>query len=264
MLRSQRMVVILFTISAFVLVTTLAALHAQNRSGSNSGNKEEPTPIRRGLMTEVEKEHSRIYRKEYEQRRGRKLGTLNGTGEVEVIIGPPSIPISPHVPAVTVAGFLKNISCEADAVVVVTVTKKSSQITEDETFTFTQFEAIVEEILKDNASAPIQRNSQIMITRPGGAIEFDRRVIRVTDASFPPLRIGARYLLFLKFIPSTGTYKAFTGKSDFELQPDKYIALTKEARPSQLSNSGDVVTLLMAVRTAVSSVCAAENGRGGR
>jgi hypothetical protein len=240
-----------FLIVLAVTASVLAALQLQKQSDT----PEEPTPVRQEVKTEKELEHSRIYKKEYEWRGGKKLSNLRGKDEIKVILAPPSVPGDPSLPPPTANEFLRKRTCAADAVVLGIVKDKSSLLTEDETFTFTQYNLAVEEVLKNNAAAAIQPNSIIDVTRPGGAIHLNGRVIRAVDLSFPPLKLSGRYLLFLKFIRSTGAYKAFGRTGDFELENGRYTPLTKESLPSEFQSGGDAATLLAAVRAAAPGDC---------
>jgi hypothetical protein len=235
-----------FLIVLAVAATVVAALQMQKQYGA----QEEPTPVRQGVRTEKELEHGRMYKKEYEWMGGKKLSQLRGNEEVKIILAPPSVPGDPSSPPQTANEFLGKIICAADAVVLGTVKGKQSQLTEDDTFTFTQYELAVEEVLKNNAASAIQPNSVIDITRPGGAISLNGRVIRAVDLSFPPLKTNGRYLLVLKFIPSTGAYKALSQGSDFELENNHFAPLTRESLPSDLQSEGDATMLLAVVRAA--------------
>jgi hypothetical protein len=215
----------------------------------------EPTPVQEGLLTDKEKAHSKIYEKEYGWRKAQRLRDLRGAGEIQVTILEPTIPDDPNAPALTDTEFLVKMSCQADALVIGTVQNKSSQLTEDGKFAFSQYGLHVNEILKNNNGATaLTLNSDLEITRPGGAIRLNGRVIRVADESFPRLEVGAQYLVFLKFIPATGSYKALR-QGDYELIGDRFSPLVGEGLPAEIRRGGNRTSFLALVRNAISIGC---------
>jgi hypothetical protein len=118
----------------------------------------------------------------------------------------------------------------------------------------------VEEVIKNNDLASIQPSSAITVTRPGGTIKLNGRVIRVTDMSFPLLTIEHKYLLFLRYIPTTSAYKTFRFKGDFELNTDKFTPLTKQSIPDELL-SGDKTMLLIKAREVASKDCGSRQAK---
>ena len=57
---------------------------------------------------------------------------------------------------------------------------------------------------------------------PGG------KVAEAIDVSFKPLEVGQQYVLFLKFIPSTGAYRAVSSTGSFQILGSKVTKLTEE------------------------------------
>ncbi|HXG66045.1 MAG TPA: hypothetical protein VNO70_13165 [Blastocatellia bacterium] len=130
---------------------------------------------------------------------------------------------------------------------------KSSQLTEDEDFIFTDCDVSVEDILKDNPVKSIKPGDNITITRPGGTVKLKGRVVRAIDTSFRSFEIGGRYILFLRFIPSTETYKAFSNGS-FQLRDNHITKLTNEALWDEKERENDATAFLTEVRDAIAGV----------
>jgi len=102
----------------------------------------------------------------------------------------------------------------ADAVVIGAIKEKiTSQLTEGEDFLFSEYEVVVEDVIKNNPNASIELNSAISVVRPGGKVRLNGKVISAVVYSFSPFFEGDRYLLFLKYIPQTQSYQAFTNAS---------------------------------------------------
>jgi len=212
------------------------------------GQKDEATVVRRGQITEREREYSKIYEKEYDFRKGEKLSQIRGN---EVTIFEPSIPGNPDALSLTAEKLLNDLSCNSDAAVSGSVTAKSSHLTEDESFIYTEYDFSVKEVIKNNAAAPIDSNSNIQITRPGGIIRLDGRVIKLTDRSFEALNVNNQYLLFLKFVPATGGYKAFNPQGDFRLQSGEFSKLTTKGElPEEFKYIKSEASFIQAVSNA--------------
>jgi hypothetical protein len=217
--------------------------------------QEAVTSVQEGAMNDRERKHSKIYEQEYQWRNARKLSDIPGTAEIEETIGEPYVPDDPTAPPVTVASFLRQMSCEADAIVIGRMGTKTSQLTEDGKFTFSDYHMHVLEILKNNAAAPIAVNSDIELTRPGGAIRLNGRVIRVTDSSFPHLEANLQYLLFLKFNSETGSYKAFRSGGDYEVVGDRFSPLVVQRLPAELRGGGSKSALTSLLHNSMSNGC---------
>ena len=132
------------------------------------------------------------------------------------------------------AAILERLACAADTVVLGTVQNKSSQLIEDGTFTFTDYELHVEEVIKDNKADPIQSGSNITITRPGGSVLLNGHTIRAVDFRRGLLMPKERYLLFLKYLPDTNSYFSFSDtatEDTFHLQGGKVSHTTQKQLP---------------------------------
>ena len=172
----------------------------------------EATPIQEGVMTEKQKKHSKLFGDFGLAAQGKKLRELVvERGDVYLVATVGNV-ITPR--SFNLKDFLHNLTCQADAVVIGTVKSKASQIIEEGTFVFTDYELTVTDVLKNNPAAPIVPTNIITYTSPGGAVESNGHVIRAVNRSRDPLQIGENYLLYLKFIPETGAYKGFSSSRD--------------------------------------------------
>lgn len=188
------------------------------------------TPVQEGVMTEKQKKHSKIFRRFEGSTRGKKVRDLvSETGEIYLVTAIPDV-IRPN--SFNLTEFLRDMACEADAVVIATVQSKVSQIIDEGTFVFTDYELTVTEVLKNDAAAPIVANGSITYTSPGGAVELNGRTIRAVDQRSYPLEVGENYLLYLKFIPETGAYQGFSNSRDGDTFQIKDNVITQaSARP---------------------------------
>ena len=214
-------------------------------------------------MTPKQKEHSKLYKKEFENRRDKKIKDIaaSGVGDVSVVIMAEGGIDSPYTPPFNLSSFLEKSACEADAIIVGTVKSKDSQLTEDGEFIFTDYEMSVSQVLKDNAAASISIGSDITVTRAGGEMRLNGRKVTATSEYFEPLTVGEQYLLFLRFIPATGAYKAYNNRGSFQLRNNKIIALTKESLPGELRSGNDATSFLSNVRIASGGRCGEQDER---
>ena len=201
-------------------------------------------------MTERQRQHGKLFK-----HAGRKLRDIatRQTGDVEVeeevglmMVLPQTGPQRP---------VFQSAVCNADAVVIGIVNDKSSQLTEEENFVFTDYQITIEEVIKNQPVAPIQVASAITGTRDGGVIELNNRIFRAKRADFDPLFVGQRYLLFLRFIPATGSYLMY-GNGTFQLEGQRVLALGPAARHEMIrSGISDPLSFMTQIRTFASSDC---------
>ncbi len=245
--RGTFIVLLLFVVGA---ASVVARFHGQAQKTRDTQLKEEATVIQEGQMTEKQRQHSKLFKHP-----GRKLRDLAATrgSDVEVEVDAGDSIVLPTPPRKT--PVFQSALCNADAVVIGTITNKSSQLTEQGNFVFTDHDITVEEVIKNNAAAAIQQGSTITATRDGGVVEIDNRILRAKREDFEAPLVGKRYLLFLRFIPTTGSYLMY-GNGTFQLEGDKVLALGPAAR-QELVNGGskDVDDFLTGLRSFASSDC---------
>jgi len=240
---------------AGAMLMTHVALRSQGQNNQLASEKETPSPVQEGVMTQKQREHSKRFSQRYAYRKDQKLRNLSGRGDIQVTIGIGDKPRSTSAPPFNLYEFLKNMTCDADAVLIGQVKDKVSQLTENGEFTFTDYEVTVEEILKNKTEAPIIPQSNITVTRQGGAIKLNGKIIRGLDLSFKPFEIGSRVLLFLRFIPETGAYETFRSEGSFMLVGNELVKLTEESLPSELEREKDASSFINKIRIQAMNAC---------
>lgn len=250
---------------AALTVTVMTAMANLPNKTQNSGapaGQEEATPIQEGVMSERQKKHSKIFKRFEEATRGRKLRDLvaeRGDVEVRETVGTTFMPKS-----FNLRQYLQDLTCEADAVVIGIVQSKSSQLIEEGTFVFTDYEVRAEEVLKNNVAMPTGQSSEITVTRSGGTVKLNGHTVRAIDYRSEPLEVGARYLLYLKYIPETGAYRPFgNSMSDdtLRLSGEKVTQVSRKALPLGRRGVANVDTFMAEVRGALSDSCRGEEAR---
>jgi hypothetical protein len=156
------------------------------------------------------------------------------------------------------------MSCSADAVVIGEVKSKTAKLTEDETGIVTEYGMAVEEVLKDNAGAPIASGSQLTVARTGGSLQLGDRKIVAQDRAFKPLEVGGRYLLFLQSVPGRNSYAAANSQGSFMLRGNEVQKLTEEQLPEPLEREKQASSLIADIRAAAAEACAVPEGGGAK
>ncbi len=223
MTTNKILLIILLSVLTLGAVTGLGALDNRNSTKQMNTKKEEPTVVGDEEPSARQKEHGKLFK-----HAGRKLQEIAASqpGDVEVIEEEGYVIQMPKTSRLPT--FISAL-CNADAVIIGSLKSKSPQLTQQGNFIFTDYEVIIDEVIKNNLNSSIDAGSTIITTRDGGAIKINDRVLRAKRADFDPPVVGNRYLLFLRFIPKTSSYLMY-GNGSFELQGDTILALGPDAR----------------------------------
>lgn len=251
--RTTGLVLCLVASSAAFIYLSAAA----QRRAPPGQERDPPTPIREGIVAEKQKKHGKLYKGSAWYTKGRKVkDAIAEQGDVE-IYAPLLDPIRKPAPPLT--DFLRKQTCAADLVVIGVVMDKASQLTEDGSFIFTDYEIAVGEVLKNNQAAEVNEGGDITVTRYGGAVELNGHVARATDPSMGPLKTGESYLLYLKFLHETGAYRPFGGglaEDTFRIQGEKVEQVSRKLWPFGQRATGDAAPFLREARNALDGQCA--------
>ncbi|HKQ06184.1 MAG TPA: hypothetical protein VJ464_13700 [Blastocatellia bacterium] len=118
----------------------------------------------------------------------------------------------------TAEEYFGRLAKDSDAIIRGRVINKVSQITEDDSFLFTDYDVTVLEVLRDNSSSPLSIGTTLTITCLGGKIVVDDIILKAGGNGDASLPVNAQnVLLFVKFIPETGAYRLTQPNAAFEL-----------------------------------------------
>ena len=214
--------------------------------------QEQPTIIQEGQISDKQKQHGKLFKhpgtklKDLAARQGGDITVEEGTGLVMVM--PETRPLRP---------VFQSALCNADLVVIGMMTDKSSQLTEQENFVFTDYQVSIEEVLKNSSPMPIKVGDMVTTTRDGGVVQLNGRVFQAKRDDFDAPVLGQPYLLFLRFIPTTSSYVMY-GNGTFELGAQRVQALGPGAR-DEIAKQG--LTTSSAFLAHVRSFAAADCGK---
>jgi hypothetical protein len=206
------------------------------------------TPTQLGLLTERQQSHSKLY-SVYKERIRKRISEFIAHPEGKVLAVDFEIGLGPtprSMKSETPEEYFGKLANESDAIIRGRVIQKVSQITEDDTFIFTDYDVEVMEVFKDNAASPLATGRNIAVTRPGGKIVVDEIIMQVTDHLFLPLPVSNKnVILFLNYIPETGAYQATRDTGSFQLDGETLRPLTElHFPPGVLRDSNSFLKIL--------------------
>src|SRR5262249_10706781 len=139
---------------------------------------------------------------------------------------------------------------------------------EDGDYIFTEYDVSVETVLKNNPAAPVHIEDHLIYVRPGGKVNLNGRDITISEAVYPHLNVGSRYLLFLRYIPSTGAYRNpdisklivnMVSIPTYEIVGDKISKHSEAALPKEIAEITESADFIAKVQSAVSGDCSNQN-----
>ena len=214
----RKFLLLMISILVVCLFSSVVPLHSQQQKPDTYN--EVATAVIEDDLTPKQKEHSKLY--EAYGRKEKIRDVLLKQNELRSFTTAcPFISLEPLPPLVT------ELSEKADAVVMVTFVSKSSQITTDGTYVFTDYELRIEEALKDGRTGTLKPETTITVTRPGGKVLLYGKIASFESLRFKPLQPGRRYLLFLSHLPSTGAYDAVDANSSFDITDTRVESLNE-------------------------------------
>ena len=238
---------------ALLIVAGVGAAKRQDKDKKQyQAESADATPIQLGVMTEKQEQHSKLYSQYNRMHKIPDLLKLNDDGIIIHRSLPTPFSYSGQVPSE--ADEIKRITCAADTIVLGTVQSSASQITEGQSFLFTDYVLLVQQVLKNNSRSLLQQEAEITITRPGGAVLIDNKRVIALDDSFQPLRQGKQYLLFLRYLPETESFAPIKTGESYEVNRNTLQLL--EHRPEGvISAKHNTISFVNEVKTAVGGSC---------
>lgn len=234
----------LLAISSVVvcLFSSVVPLHSQQQKPDV--DTEVATPVIEDDLTPQQREHSKLYEGYGWSKKIRDVLIKEQRGLRISITSCFSFSLKPLPPLVT------ELAEKADAVVIGTFVSKSSQITTNGRYVFTDYELRIEEALKDGRTGTLKPETTITVTRPGGKVLLFGQIASFNPGAFKPLQPGRRYLLFLSHLPSTGAYKGVDANSSFDITDTKVESLNEGITRGF---ERDLAPFITSVRQAVAS-----------
>ncbi|WP_348261561.1 hypothetical protein P8935_17375 [Telmatobacter sp. DSM 110680] len=191
------------TIGVLALTAWALTSSGQAKSPSENGNAER-----------VAKIHSQLWHNEepgetIAKRLQKTTGIVTVINDDDRVENDGAHAIQPPYPPIRMVEF----ACQSDAVVVARAESSVSHMTADLDFIYSEWKVRISSVLQDNRKSPIFVSSEISVVRAGGLLTINGRSVIGKEWNFPQFQPGDEYLLYLKYIPETGFYKAIAGRS---------------------------------------------------
>lgn len=187
---------ICFALFTLITATGITALQSQNREPQR---KKPQFPIADYNAPEPADPQERARRR----KKGEKYNNVH-------------MPIDPsreYVLSNTIEHFPENTPAlpvsQCAAVIIGTVTKAQAYLSSDKGYVYTEFEVLLDEVVKNDAQSPIAAGETIAVERPGGRVRVPSGHIQEHRTTLDPLEVGGRYALFLR--RRGDDYHVFTG-----------------------------------------------------
>jgi hypothetical protein len=91
------------------------------------------------------------------------------------------------------------------------------------TAVYTDYDFVIDRLLKDNRTAPIGSASDFVVTRLGGSVKLPEGNLNFRSQEFPSPQANTTYLMFLDYIPATSSYFARDGLSTLRLAGSNWL-----------------------------------------
>jgi hypothetical protein len=205
----RKLLLLMISILVVCLFSGFASLRSQQQKPAE--DNEVATSVIEDALTPQQREHSKLYDSYERKEKIRDVLMKRSGGLVSFSTACSFFSLKP-LPA-----LVSELAEKADAVVIATFVSKSSQITTNGAYVFTDYELRIEEALKDSRTGTLKPETTITVTRPGGKVLLYGEIASFTALTFKPLLPGRRYLLFLSYLPSTGAYRAVNADSSFDI-----------------------------------------------
>lgn len=234
----------------FLLITSILLVCLVSSSVSLSHLQQKPlqpdedaTPIEDGVLTTQQKEHSKLYEKSESGNKKIRDALLKGKGNFSAYRT-----ACIFLPGKPMPSIISELAEAADAVVIVSFVSKSSQLTSSGTYIFTDYQLRTQEVLKDSGSGTLKPETIITVTHPGGKVLLFGRTATFTELAFKPMLPSHRYLLFLKYLPITDSYKAVSHEATFDITDATVESLSEAmARPFEKEVSAFITGVKVAL-----------------
>lgn len=209
--------VIGFALGLALLGIVGAGASRQGRKGEERRDAEkyqaeiaDATPLQVGILTRNQRFHSRLHNGYGKNFPGESISEWIASYKGQRTVLERNVygrmwfsSDQPEIPEHYFARFAE----ESDAIVRGRAIHKTSQITEDDLFLFTDYDVVVSEVFKNNATRAIDTGDSITVTCLGGKIVRDDVIIKAGGNGVALLQLNVQdVLLFLKFLPETDGY----------------------------------------------------------
>lgn len=98
-------------------------------------------------------------------------------------------------------------TCQADAIVIGHSALSMAHLSANGTSVYTDYDYVIDGLLKDNKASSLQSKPDIVVTRPGGTLSLSGGPVSFEFMGFPRLQPNVTFLQFLRYIPQSSGYQ---------------------------------------------------------
>jgi hypothetical protein len=240
-------------LSFCVLLSVFGITLLISDGSADKPQKEDPTPVQLGVMTERQKRHSRLYEKYRSDEKITDLLRLKSK-EVEIRRLAPLPFNSIRTVPPSASDIVRRIACDADLILIGEVKDKVSQVTESQDFVFTDYTFSVQRVLKNTVPSSAQQSGEVNVTRPGGAVLISGKTITAIDETFQLLGRGKQYLLFLRYLPDMDSFMSIETGESYELEANDIKPLNSRGKDS-IAHTHNSISLITEIEAVVANLC---------
>ena len=135
-----------------------------------------------------------------------------------------SVNLAGYTPA-ALSAFYQRRTCESGAVLIGHAVNSAHHLSSSQTAVYSDYDFLVEQVVKDNPASSVSPGSHIVLTRLGGSLSLNEGAINYLPASYPAIRAGISYLVFLQYIPASKSYAIVEPLTTFLADSNKWSAV---------------------------------------
>lgn len=232
------------------IITVITIFTFRQKAQNNQKTKEDsPTIIQPGVMTAKQLKHSKLYEEESLLLQPSLLNKTENTVYVTIFSGP----ILTENNLKNKTEILQKVSCKSDVIVSGKIKNKSSQITENQSFVFTDYEVEIKDVIKNYSALDLANTKNLNLTAKGGAVKSGDRVFKVIVERSVPLLVNNDYIFFLNYLPDSQSFRLTNEQSLFQIFPDANNVVFEQQEGKSLSE--DLETFLKSLRQTTTNGC---------
>ncbi len=190
----------------------------------------EPTELRREVMSKRDRARGSLFagHKGLFDKTIVELVAESPREPVMLLVGTPLDMVAP----VTTAdrfSYLANLRSQSDLAVRAVPTSKTSRLTSDEFFLYTDYDLRVLEVFSTTSADPVATG--MSITWPGGRGTLDGTPVLAVSSQYLPPAVGSEYVFFLSYRSDSETYVPVGPGAAFHVTSSSISPLTKSSVP---------------------------------
>jgi hypothetical protein len=152
---------------------------------------------------------------------------------------------------------IKSAAKFSDVTVVGHVVQSVCAMTKRGAFLYTDSELVVDEVLLQRPASvlhpQVHEGDEITVTEPGGKIRYGNHTIEVNDPNRKRLKKDKSYLLFLKYLPESQSYKTI-GLDGYDVSDQIVLSLSPPTEPLGSGDLADRSSFLAGVHNSMIKV----------